>query len=59
MLAAAKLAAALAAAADRYTARHGRLPYADEQRAVDQVGRALARAHPDPAAELGIDGPNG
>jgi hypothetical protein len=41
------LAAALAAAADRYTARHGRLPYADEQRAVDQVGRALTRTHPD------------
>jgi hypothetical protein len=53
------LAAALAAAADRYTARHGRLPYAGEQRAVDRVGRALARTHPDLAAELGIDGPNG
>ena len=53
------LAAALAAAADRYTARHERLPYADEQRAVDQVGRALARTHPDLAAELGIDGPTG
>jgi hypothetical protein len=53
------LAAALAAAADRYTARHGRLPYADEQRAVDQVGRALSRTHLDLAAELGIDGPNG
>jgi hypothetical protein len=53
------LAAALTAAADRYTARHGRLPYADEQRAVDRVGRALARARPDLAAELGIDDPNG
>jgi hypothetical protein len=53
------LAAALAAAADCYTARHGRLPSADEQRAVDRVGRALARTHPDLAAELGIEGPNG
>jgi hypothetical protein len=52
------LAAALTEAADRYTARHGRLPYADEQRAVDRVGRALARTRPDLAAEPGIAGPD-
>jgi hypothetical protein len=37
------LAAALAAAADRYTARHGRLPSADARRAVDRVGELLTR----------------
>lgn len=53
------LTLALAQAADRYIARHGRLPHADEQRAVDRVGRALARTRPDLAAEIGLDDPSG
>jgi hypothetical protein len=53
------LAAALTAAADRYTARHGRLPYADAQWAVDRVSELLTRTRPDLEAELGIDDPNG
>jgi hypothetical protein len=49
------LAAALAAAADRYTARHGRLPYADEQRAIDRVGELLALAPPELAGAVRAD----